>query len=87
MVAPIPQDDFCPFDFSSEILCGFDFGAEFNFGRELFFVGDGASTGSWSFGSFEYNGVSIHYSSDETNWHWHRRSSHRRQRPNCMYHI
>jgi hypothetical protein len=67
MVPLIPQDDFGPFDFSSEILCEFDFGAEFDFGRDFSSVGDGVSTSSWSFGSFKYDGVSIHYSSDETN--------------------
>jgi hypothetical protein len=70
MVPPIPQDDFGLFDFSSDILREFDFGADFDFGREFSFVGDGASTGSWSFGSFEYEGVSIHqYSNDGSNQH------------------
>jgi hypothetical protein len=68
MAPPIPQNDFGPFDFYSDILREFDFGADFNFVRELSFVGDGASTGSWSFGSFEYEGISIHhYSDDRTN--------------------
>jgi hypothetical protein len=90
MVPPIPQDDFSPFDFSSDILREFDFGADFNFGREFSFVGDGASTGSWSFGSFEYKGISIHhYSDDGTNQHWHHccRSCRRRRRNNHMYRI
>ncbi len=65
MAPPLPQDDFESFDFSSEILRQFDFGAEFNFGREFSFVGDGASTSSWSFGSFNYDDISISYSNED----------------------
>ena len=87
MVPPLPQDDFGPFDFSSEILRQFDFGAEFDFGREFSFVGDGASTSSWSFSSFNHDDISISYS-DEDGFrrcrncrlnHW------RRQLPNRMF--
>ena len=55
IVPPFPQDDFGPFDFSFEIRCQFDFEAEFDFSREFSFVGDGALTRSWSFGSFKYD--------------------------------
>jgi hypothetical protein len=37
MVLPIPQDGFGPLDFSSDILCEFNFRTEFDFGREFSF--------------------------------------------------
>jgi hypothetical protein len=89
MVPPLPQDDFSPFDFSSEILCRFNFGAEFDFGREFSFAGDGASTSSWSFGSFDYDDVSISCSNEDGFWRCcnGRCNCRCRQRPNCMYRI
>ena len=89
MVPPFPQDDFGPFDFSSEILCQFNFGAEFDFGREFSFVDDGASTSSWSFGLFDYDEVSISYSDEDGFRRCRncRRNCRRQRRLNRMYHI
>ena len=81
MVLPIPQDGFGPLDFSSDILREFNFGTEFDFGREFSFEGGG----SWSVGSFEYDGVSVEYSDDEIHRHCCRRHCSRRRRPNRMY--
>ena len=77
MVPPISQDDFGPFD---DTLQKFDYGAEFDFGREFTIVG------FWNFGSFEYEGVSIYYSEDGTNQHRRHCSHHCWQWNNQMYH-
>jgi hypothetical protein len=73
MVLPIPQNGFGPPDnFSSDILHEFDFGTNFDFGQEFSFESDG----SWSVGSFDYDGISVEYSEDGS----HRLSCRRRRR-------
>ena len=75
-------------DFAQEILREFDFGADYEFGRKFSF---GVYDSSSSVGSFDYDGVSIEYSSeggsDCSRGGRRRRRRRRGNRPKRMYRV